>query len=156
MNFNKPHYLIVAGGDGYQTTIVPEDKLDEGYLRMVYGEKWMEAPAQERSLLLEHMHDLDMNWERADGIGVRYRDNGCSGYIEVIRIEPTTTSPAKQLVQDIFDELVAKHRGKFPATFYGIPLSDLSHEELCAVVSEVEELRRDDAELCKQNLSLYR
>lgn len=76
----------MTGNDGYSTKIVDEENLDDAYLAAIYGEA-KDAPAHQRDLLLEHLHDYDNNWEHNYEHGhVRYRDKGCDGYIEIIRL----------------------------------------------------------------------
>lgn len=79
-------FLIVTGGDGYSTKIVDEENLDDAYLAAIYGDA-KDVPAHQRDLLLEHLHDHENHWLHSNGYGhVRYRDDGCDGYIEIIRL----------------------------------------------------------------------
>ena len=93
-------YLVMAGGDGFQSTIVPESKLDDAYLRTQW---WTILPedAEAHAEALVHFHD-DGEWTHTDpsGSGERLEFSVFfeDGWVRVIRLFDTSaraTPPAQ-------------------------------------------------------------
>lgn len=90
-------YLVVAGGDGYETHIVTGDTLEEMYLRMIFGDASQYPEDCSRDTLLEDLRDEDGHWESNWYHGpTRYRETFEDGYIEVIRMTPNAKLSARQ------------------------------------------------------------
>ena len=94
-------YLLIGGGDGYETHIVTGDKLEEAYLAMHWGEV-SNCPPNERENFLEALRDDDGHWEHNYALGpTRYREELEDGYVEVILLTPS--APGKETMNHKLD-----------------------------------------------------
>lgn len=76
-------YVLVSGGDGYETSIVSGDKLEEAYLSMFYTDA-KNCPENERYSFLEALRDED-NWTHNYAIGpVCYSESLEDGSVQII------------------------------------------------------------------------
>lgn len=81
-------YLVIGGGDGYETKVVTGDKLEDAYLSMHFGEA-DKCPADIRDDFLEALRDEDGHWESNWFYGpIRYSEDLEDGYISVILMTP--------------------------------------------------------------------
>lgn len=103
----EPMFLVCAGGDGYQSEIVPQSRLDDAYLLTQWGNLDDITP-QERADALEHFHDPD-EWTYLDPLrGREHRipvEFGLSledGWIRVVRLPPfaAAVQPAEAVAPD--------------------------------------------------------
>ena len=82
-------YLVVAGGDGYETHTVPGDKMEEAYLKMLFGDESQYPDDYSRDELLKDLRDDDGHWESNWFHGpTRYREELEDGYVEIILLTP--------------------------------------------------------------------
>jgi hypothetical protein len=86
--FDPAHtYLVIGGGDGYETCIVTGDRLEDAYLRMIFGDETQYPTDCSRDDLLNDLRDDDGHWESNWYYGpTRYRKDFEDGYVEVIRL----------------------------------------------------------------------
>ena len=81
-------YLVIGGGDGYETKVVTGDKLEDAYLAMHFGEA-DKCPADIREDFLEGLRDEDGHWESNWFYGpIRYSEDLEDGYISVVLMTP--------------------------------------------------------------------
>jgi hypothetical protein len=92
---SEPLYLVMAGGDGFQSSIVPESKLDDAYLLTQWFDLNKVSP-EDRAETLEHFHEDD-NWTHTDVTGngerLEFSLHLEDGWIRVIRLFDTHHSP---------------------------------------------------------------
>lgn len=85
---SEPMFLVHAGGDSYQSSIVPESKLDDAYLLTQWG-SLDDITDAEMTEALEHFHDDD-SWthEEVTGHGKRVKFSLSleDGWVEVVRL----------------------------------------------------------------------
>lgn len=83
-------YLLIGGGDGYETYVVTGDKLEDAYLALHFGEA-SKCPAGERDDFLEAIRNED-NWHHNHHFGpVRYGEDLEDGYIQAILMTSVLT-----------------------------------------------------------------
>lgn len=77
-------YLVVGGGDGYETRVVAGSDLEDAFLAMLFGDA-SNCPESERGDMLAGLRDEDGHWEHNYHYGpVRYGEDFEDGYISVI------------------------------------------------------------------------
>lgn len=80
-------YLLVCGGDGYQTQIVTGPELDEAWIGLQFSPS-TDCPDDVRAAILEALHDED-NWQQCYEFGVtRFEEHFEDGYAEIILLTP--------------------------------------------------------------------
>lgn len=84
----EPMYLVMAGGDAFESRIVPESQLDNAYLLMQWA-SLDDIDEQQRAGALANFHDDD-SWthEQVEGSGKRieFSINFEDGYVKVVRL----------------------------------------------------------------------
>lgn len=84
----EPMYLVMAGGDGFTSSIVPASKLDDAYLRTQW---WTIDPSdsEQHADALAHFHD-DGEWTHTDVTGggdrLEFSLSLEDGWVKVIRL----------------------------------------------------------------------
>lgn len=114
----EPTYLLISGGDGYSTQIIPASALDEAFIGLHYMPA-SECPADERKSMLDALHDPDAWEQRPRRYNAQYED----GYVEVIELSPNAApaaapaamppqeplgEPFGQVLRDNYRELIAR------------------------------------------------
>lgn len=88
-------YLLVSGGDGYETAMATGDKLENAYLSLFYTDA-KNCPFNEHEAFLESLYDED-NWTINYMLGpVRYSEIFEDGSVDVILLSASDT-PQKAL-----------------------------------------------------------
>lgn len=107
-------FLVCAGGDGYQSEIVPASRLDDAYLLTQWG-SLDDIDDEQRAMALENFHDPD-EWLHIDPLRggkdrtpVEFSLSLEDGWIRVVRLpEGAATQPAQPLSEDDLDRGVSK------------------------------------------------
>lgn len=98
----EPLYLVHAGGDAYQASIVPESQLDKAYL-LTQWHALDPADIEWHDEALAHFHDEDA-WEHAEVTGkgprVRFYQNFEDGWVEVVRLPDAQTAAARDVLAE--------------------------------------------------------
>jgi hypothetical protein len=89
---SEPLYLVMAGGDGFTSAIVPESKLDDAYILTQWIDLESVTP-DDRAEALEHFHDDD-EWTHTGASGggerLKFTINFEDGWVTVIRLFDTS------------------------------------------------------------------